>query len=144
MNSTTRVSFRRTPFALAAAGALALAACGEESAPTSPTTKSAPVAAQKSAPPAARSAPAPGPAAATGAATQKPDPNRALSARVKKALEADPQVNGQGIDVSASGGAITLWGTVADEGERRTASRIPGAVEGVKSVENRLVVVKGS
>jgi len=46
--------------------------------------------------------------------------------------------------VSATGGVISLWGTVATSGERTRAARIAAGVEGVRSVENRLAVVKGS
>jgi len=74
----------------------------------------------------------------------KPDPNKALAQRVKRALESEAKVEATGIDVTASAGAVTLWGTAATDAERRRAARIAAKVEGVKSVDNRIAVVKGS
>jgi len=39
---------------------------------------------------------------------------------------------------------VRLWGTVGTESERTRAERIAAGVSGVTSVDNRLVVVKGS
>ena len=65
--------------------------------------------------------------------------------RVKKALdEQKPKILGAGIDVTASGGAITLWGTAASNDERSRAGRVAAKVEGVKSLENKLEIVSGS
>lgn len=69
------------------------------------------------------------------------DPNKALAARVKKALEA---MQADGIDVTASDGAITLWGTTATAADRTRAAGVAAKIDGVKSVDNKLAVVKGS
>ena len=83
-------------------------------------------------------------AEAPKAEAPKPDPNKALAQRVKRALESEAKVEAAGIDVTASAGAVTLWGTAATDAERRRAARIAAKVEGVKSVDNRIAVVKGS
>jgi len=59
-------------------------------------------------------------------------------------LGADKDVAGQGIDVTASKGTVTLWGTVGTNDERERARLIASRVPGVVSVEIRLIVVKGS
>ncbi|OGA74424.1 MAG: hypothetical protein A3G81_14390 [Betaproteobacteria bacterium RIFCSPLOWO2_12_FULL_65_14] len=94
----------------------------------------APSAAQASAQPAAQKAPTTDQAAA----------DAELAARVKKALESAPGQIAQGIDVTAQRGAVTLFGTVASGGQRNTAASVATSVSGVTSVDNKLVVVKGS
>jgi hyperosmotically inducible protein len=90
-------------------------------------------------------APAPTPApAVTKAEEPKPDPNKELAQRVKRALEGDPKIPAGGIDVTAADGRVTLWGTTASAGERTRAAQAAAKVEGVKSVDNQLKVVKGS
>jgi hypothetical protein len=131
MNSTARI-----PMLGAIALALALAACGEDRAPTKAAEKASPAplaALKREAPP----APAP-------AKTPQPDPDQALVAKVKQALEAERRVNAQGLEVSAKDGVVSLFGTVDTQEERAQAGRTAAAVPGVKSVENRLVIVKGS
>jgi hypothetical protein len=120
----------------AAALALALAACGEDRPPAKTLEKAppAPSAALKNEAP-----PAPAPAKAP-----QPDPNQALAAKVKQALEAERRVNAQGLEVSAKDGVVSLFGTVDSQEEGAQAGRTAAAVPGVRSVENRLVIVKGS
>jgi len=140
-------SFERSTRRLAAAAigsilALALAACGEEKPPPTPAEQAAPA---PQALPKAEATPAPAamPAPAQAEAP-KPDPDKALAAQVKAALEADKGVGAQGIDVTAKEGVVTLWGTVAQPERRALAVTIARAVPGVKSVQNNLQVVKGS
>lgn len=126
-----------------------LGACGKEESPK-PATATAP-AAPAAAPPAA-AVPAPAQQAATPTApapqaTPAPsasDPDKALAKKVKSALDATQGVPGQQIDVTAKGGAVTLWGTVADPTEQAKAVEAAKAVPGVKAVENKLAIVKGS
>ena len=47
-------------------------------------------------------------------------------------------------DVTAADGKVTLWGTAGSAGERSRAAQVAGKVEGVKSVENKIAVVRGS
>jgi hyperosmotically inducible periplasmic protein len=72
------------------------------------------------------------------------DPDGALAARVKQALEGEAKIHAGGIDVTAANGTVTLWGTAASTGERTRAAKLAAGVEGVKAVENRIAVVKGS
>jgi hypothetical protein len=116
---------------------LGLAACGDE-APKPPATPAPQAPIAKPAPP-----PTPAPEAKAPEAP-KPDPNKELAAKVKRALEGEAKIHAQGIDVTASDGKITLWGTAATNAERARATRTASAVEGVTSVENKLAVVKGS
>ena len=99
--------------------------------------------AEVSAVPAPAAAPAAVPAV-TKAEEPKPDPNKELAQRVKRALEGDPKIPAGGIDVTAADGRITLWGTTASAGERTRAAQAAAKVEGVRSVDNQLKVVKGS
>lgn len=123
---------------LAALAIAALAACGGEPPP--------PVAMK------AEPAPAPAPQAkapeapkpAPKAEEPKPDPNKELAQRVKRALEQDAKIQAAAIDVTASNGTVTLWGTAATQGERNRAGAAAAKVDGVKTVENKLAIVKGS
>jgi hyperosmotically inducible protein len=114
---------------------LSLAACGDQPAPVKPIPQ----------PPAA-SAPAPAPVAEPASAAKAPetDPNRELAGRVKHALEDEAKIQAAGIDVTASGGTVTLWGTTSSDDERIRASRAAYRVQGVTTVDNKLAVVKGS
>jgi len=114
---------------------LGLAACGDEA----PKPAAKPV----SPPPVATPAPPPTPVAKAPEAP-KPDPNKELAAKVKRALEGEAKIQGAGIDVTASDGKVTLWGTAATAAERKRAATVASKVEGVTSVENKLAVVKGS
>lgn len=113
-----------------------------------------PIAACSDKPPEAQVAAAPGPEDTQAQAkpqpvvaaiqAQKPNADEELAAHVKKALRAAPDRIGEGIDVSAAGGAVQLWGTVASRAVRRKAADITLATPGVTSVDNRIVVLKGS
>ena len=75
----------------------------------------------------------------------KPDPNKELAAKVKQALEApDAKLPSGAIDVTAADGKVSLWGAVASAGQRSRAAQIATKVDGVKSVDNQLKVVRGS
>ena len=126
--------------------ALGIAACGKDETPKSAAKPAAPAAAPAAspapAPPAAGPiAPAPS-AQPTSPASQ--DPDKVLAKKVKSALDATQGVPGQQIDVTAKGGAVTLWGTVADPAERAKAVEAAKSVPGVTAVENKLAIVKGS
>lgn len=128
---------------LAAALTLALAACGDSAPP--PAKPAAQPAPQAAAP--APTAPAAAPEAKapeSQAASPKPDPNKELASRVKRALEGDAKVQAAAIDVTAQGGRVSLWGTTATADERSRAAQIAAKVNGVASVDNQLKVVKGS
>jgi hyperosmotically inducible protein len=78
------------------------------------------------------------------AATGEALGDAALTAKVKSALIAEPGLNSLTIDVDASGGVVTLRGTADTPANRDRAAQLASSVEGVKSVKNDLVVVKGS
>ena len=116
-----------------------LAACGDSPPPPPPKPAAQPA-------PAPVAQPAPKPEVKPVAAPAAPavDPNKELAARVKRALEDEGKIQAAGIDVSAADGRVTLWGTAATPADRVRAAQVAGKVDGVKSVENKLAVVKGS
>jgi len=116
---------------LAAVLVIGLAACGQEA--PKPAAKASPT-------PAPAAQPPPPPQRKTPAA-EKADPNKELAARVKRAIEEGKL---DGIDVTASDGKVTLWGTTQNAAERNRAATLAAKVDGVKSVDNNLKVVKGS
>jgi hypothetical protein len=113
----------------------ALAACSDE-APKPAAPK--PVAK------APEAAPTPPPAPVVKPEPPKPDPNKELAARVKRALESEAKIQAAAIDVTAADGRVTLWGTAASAAERRRAEAVAKKVEGVAAVVNQIKVVKGS
>ncbi len=122
---------------ISAAGALALAACGESSPPPPKPLAAAPAPAAPQAQPAPASATAP-------IQADKPDPDKALAAKVQDALRGTLGSLADGIDVTASGGTVTLWGTVPEAGKRHQAVRAATGVGGVKSVKDNMAIVAGS
>ena len=113
--------------------ALAIAACSEPP-PPKPQAKAPPPA-----------APTPPPKPEVKPEPPKPDPNKELAALVKRSLEApESKLPSGAIDVTAADGRVSLWGAVATAGQRSRAAQIASKVDGVKSVDNQLKVVKGS
>jgi len=117
--------------------AFALSVCGQEPPPKQ----------------AVKAVPVPGPAAQDAAKAEpaKPSPeavraaaDKELAGRVKAALGAERSLNAHGIDVVASNGAVTLFGTAETRTKREIAGKVAAGVEGVKSVENKLAIVAGS
>jgi len=123
---------------IAAVLLLGAAACGD-----SPAPKPAPAPAPQAVPQPITPAPAPAPQAKAPEAP-KPDPNQELAARVKKALEGAAKIQAAGIDVTAADGRVSLWGTAATAAERKRAESVASRVDGVRSVDNQIKVVKGS
>jgi flagellar basal body L-ring protein FlgH len=118
---------------------VALASCGADTPPPA-AKKVEPVAVTPT--PVAKAPEAPKPA--PKAEEPKPDPNKELAARVKRALMDDNKIQGAGIDVTAANGTVTLWGTAATQSERNRAGATAAKVDGVKTVENKMAIVKGS
>ncbi|HEY5896054.1 MAG TPA: BON domain-containing protein [Burkholderiales bacterium] len=113
--------------------AFAIAACSEAPPPPKPAAK-APAAPVAVAP---KPEPKPEP--------PKPDPNKELAAKVKQALEApESKLPSGAIDVTATDGKVSLWGTVGNDAQRKRAQQIASKVDGVKGVDNQLKIVKGS
>ena len=122
---------------LAVFAIVALTACGAD-APPPAAKKVEPVAVTPT--PVAKAPEAPAPKAEE----PKPDPNKELAARVKRALMDDSKIQGAGIDVTATNGTVTLWGTAATAAERNRAGAAAAKVQGVTTVDNKLAIVKGS
>lgn len=106
--------------------ALALASCGEETPPPA-TPAVAPVVLE--------------PRPAVG---EKAGADAELAERVKRALEEEAADSAAGIDVTASGGVVRLFGTVGSPAARLRAEEITAGTPGVKQVQNQLVVLQGS
>lgn len=64
----------------------------------------------------------------------------AITAKVKAALHAEKDLKSRDVDVETFQGKVVLTGAVPDRAHAALAVRIAGAVDGVKSVENRLAV----
>jgi hypothetical protein len=121
-------------YILAFIAALALVACGDDAPKPKPQAK-APT------PPPVAAAPKPEPKPEP----PKPDPNKELAALVKRTLEMpDNKLPSGAIDVTAADGRVSLWGTVASAAQKKKATQVASKVEGVKSVDNQLKVVRGS
>ena len=67
-----------------------------------------------------------------------------ITAKVKTALLADPDVKGLKIDVDTKNGVVTLKGTADKPANRDRAVAIAKDTGGVKSVENQLVIKASS
>lgn len=67
-----------------------------------------------------------------------------LAARVKAALSADPGLRSVTVDVKSTGGVITLYGTADSAAKSHQASMVALNVDGVRSVRNEMVIVRGS
>lgn len=125
---------------LAAVLLAALAACGDQ--PPPPVAKKAEPAPAPAPAPQAKAPEAPKPEPKVE--EPKPDPNKELAQKVKRALEQDAKIQAAAIDVTASNGTVSLWGTAATAGERNRAAAVAAKVQGVTKVENKIAIVKGS
>ncbi len=136
--------------ALATVLVVGLAACEQKSPADKPASGSAGVvdkkggAADQDVGKAATPSPAPAAGAPKAAESPGASESTALAAKVKSALAADPAIKSFAIDVNASDGAVTLFGTVDTRANREKAAKVASGVEGVKSVKNNLVLVSGS
>jgi hypothetical protein len=113
---------------VAAAAALAgIAACdSQQPAPKSAAVQVPAAAPEKAAPPIAPSA------------------DGELSHRVKSVLTTDQSIEVGGVEVAAADGVVTLYGTVHVPADKDRAAILALGIDGVRSVVNNLVVVRGS
>jgi hyperosmotically inducible periplasmic protein len=118
--------------------ALGITACGKEE----PPTIAPPAVVQPATPPAKAGdirtetgAPAPMP---------RTDPNKELAGQVESALHRAPGLEALAVDVVASDGVVTLFGTADSRDNVEQAGKVASGVPGVKSVQNKIVVVRGS
>jgi osmotically-inducible protein OsmY len=140
---------------VAAVLALSLAACGQKqtpaAAPATAKIESAAAAAARQAKQAAAAAEQKKAEeqkaqaeAAKKAADEKAAADSALAGKVKSTLAATPGLKGLGLDVTASDGDVTLFGTTDNAAQRRKAQKVAAKVPGVKSVKSALQIVRGS
>lgn len=128
--------------------ALGLAACGQE-APSVQAAKPSvqPVEQSAAKAPETASPATPKPEATAPAPTEpalQPSGDAALATKVKAVLEADPALRALAVDVTAAGGAVTLFGTADSTANRDRAAKVAAGVPGVTSVQNQIVIVRGS
>jgi len=83
-------------------------------------------------------------AGTTGAASSLMSGDSALAAKVKAALSKDPGLRSIQVDVNAANGVVTLSGTTDTPAKSDQAARVALQVDGVQSVKNEMVVVRGS
>ena len=67
-----------------------------------------------------------------------------LGDKVKRALTTTPEIEIGAIEVAAAGGVVTLYGTVEFPAEKDRAALLALEIDGVRSVVNNLVVMRGS
>ncbi len=124
---------------LAGTLALGVAACGKEEPPQAVQ----PAVVQPVAPPDSKVgeirtetiAPAPMP---------ESDPGVQLAGKVKSALRTTPGLEALAVDIVAKEGVVTLFGTADSRDSLEKAGKVASGVPGVKSVQNKIVVVRGS
>lgn len=75
-------------------------------------------------------------------ATSAKKVDRKLGYSVRKALSKTQGVDVSNITVRSHGGAVTLEGTVPDQGQIDKAGEVAQGVAGVKSVSNKLTVMQ--
>lgn len=145
---------RLAVLAISGALALALAACGDRTPQVPKTSAGAPPVSDASRQEPFKSAviPTTDPVASTRPPAQTPPPgpmsklavDNELSGKVKRTLSTTPEVNAAGVEVSSSDGVVTLFGIVERPHESEKLAGLAANVDGVRSVVNNLVVVRGS
>jgi len=77
-------------------------------------------------------------------AAGKSTADAALRTKVRSALGTEPGLEALSIDVNAVNGEVTLYGTADTAARRDKAAQVALNVDGVKSVTNHLIILKGS
>lgn len=75
-----------------------------------------------------------------GVHIQSASPDATVTARVKTALLNDTQINATKIDVTTSGGVVTLAGSVRSQADADRAVQLTRGTNGVKDVKSELHV----
>ena len=70
--------------------------------------------------------------------------DKAIADRIRAAFRADPELNTMAVDASVRDGAVTLHGTARNLARRERAAKLVAGIEGVRSVNNDLVILAGS
>jgi hyperosmotically inducible protein len=73
--------------------------------------------------------------------TERAAKDTTITAKVKTALERDRSVGGSGIHVDTVAGIVTLKGSVPSPEMAQHAAKLAEQTEGVKSVNNQLMVI---
>lgn len=144
MKTPARIHLHRT-LTVVAAGALALglAACDQE--PKTEDAKTFDKLVQNAGRDREPAVPAPGADAMKKSDSPAgPGTDAAVAARVKAALSAEPALRSLTVDVKSSDGIVTLYGTADSPANSHQAAMVALNVEGVRSVKNEMVVVRGS
>ncbi len=68
----------------------------------------------------------------------------AIVAKVKSSLLSSSEVEGLDVNVDARNGVVTLSGSADTMAERSSAERIAKTADGVKSVDNKIVIKSGA
>ena len=123
MKAGERQSNRLVAAAMAGVFALVLGACGNDKAVTEARVGDATI-------------------APTGGTPEAGVQDGALGLRVTSTLKKQPGLKAVSVDVDASSGAVTLYGTANTAAHRELAERLALGVDGVKSVTNHLIIVK--
>lgn len=122
---------RSTSLAAIAALSLHLAACDSQTEPMQQAASSPENSVQ----------PAPQVEASKPSAQQQLSADMALSSKVKEVLLEPARSH---VEVAAADGVVTLYGTVEGPADKERIALLAMNVEGVRSVVNNLVVVRGS
>jgi osmotically-inducible protein OsmY len=72
------------------------------------------------------------------------DPDRALADKVKHALAVDTEPGAYGVEVTASDGAVDLWGTVDGSAARKRLATTAAGVVGVRALRDHLRIDPGA
>lgn len=127
--------------------AIGLAACGDEP-PRGETAKPAAQPVDQSAAKTLEAAPAarpqPAPAVTQSAPSAQPCADAALAEQVKSTLDADASLGALAVDVTAAAGEVTLFGTADSDANRAKAAKIAAGVPCVRTVQNKILIVRGS
>lgn len=129
--------------AISCASGLLLAACDRQTVDTSlGGPPSATQTAQAGAP---RKAATPAPQdTAKQEQVRRLEADRLLAAKIREAFRNDPELNNMAVDASVRDGVVTLHGTARNLARRERAMRLVLGIEGVRSVDNGLIVLAGS
>ena len=135
--SDKRAYARRLPWAaMAATLAIALAACDNKTSMEPPNANIAGSTALKDTLPSAPDLVAEQASHASG--------DSALAAQVKSAIVSEPGLKSLTVEVNATDGVVTLFGTADTPAKRHQAALVALNVDGVRSVRNSMTVVSGS
>lgn len=77
-----------------------------------------------------------------GASASEAVSDATIVTKINAALMADDRLKATKIDVRAEDGRVTLTGTAPDAGSQARATTLASAVNGVRSVDNQLVVAR--